>query len=472
MFSLTSGGPGLEQQHAGRPDPHAPRRAASTKRTICHPRSRSYTISLPCRVAHPAADEAPAPRRSRQPGGCHELIGHARRRTARRGGLRALDGLLAGERRSAERGGRQRRRRDEHGRDGREVAAAPAREAGERVGGVASEAGQSHWRWDSPLVLRAPHASATSRAPNRRARYGDCGLALASSPNSFPATRGVDQDATPTATRRPASVVMALLRSMRATLARSSRPRRETRGASTHSRRRVTLALALTWTTSQARPTRSMQEISHADGSSCHQRSPCRAEVGKAWWLLCQASPKVGGASQARLRDSSPVAKRRRPKKWQRELMQKVAWWRTNIRTAPPHSSPVRPPTIVPVSATPSPKGMARPSEHPQHEGAVDEAHDRVGEQVLRVALLLGELVAEEDPADVRVEEAAQRPAPAAAVADVGAVRIARLVGEGVVPAVVGDPLDHRALQRHRAQRGQQPRIAALVLKLRWVNRR
>ena len=38
------------------------------------------------------------------------------------------------------------------------------------------------------------------------------------------------------------------------------------------------------------------------------------------------------------------------------------------------------------------------------------------------------------------------------AVADVRAVRVALLVGVGMVLAVVGDPVDHRALERHRAE--------------------
>ena len=61
--------------------------------------------------------------------------------------------------------------------------------------------------------------------------------------------------------------------------------------------------------------------MSIAEKSISHGRRPCRAEVGKAWWLLCHASPNESGASQARLRDSSSVGKRRRPKKWQSELM-------------------------------------------------------------------------------------------------------------------------------------------------------
>ncbi len=66
-----------------------------------------------------------------------------------------------------------------------------------------------------------------------------------------------------------------------------------------------------------------------------------------------------------------------------------------------------------------------------------------------------------EQPADVRVPQARDHPAQARAVAGVGAVRVALFVGERVVLAVVGDPVDHRALQRHRAEdreRVAQPR--------------
>src|SRR3984885_6473095 len=97
------------------------------------------------------------------------------------------------------------------------------------------------------------------------------------------------------------------------------------RGAPRAHRARIVASLVvwrsgLTRTTSQIRPTRSSARITSADGSSSQRRSPCSAEVGNAWWLLCQASPRESGASQARLRDSSPVSNRRRPKKWQSEL--------------------------------------------------------------------------------------------------------------------------------------------------------
>ncbi len=48
--------------------------------------------------------------------------------------------------------------------------------------------------------------------------------------------------------------------------------------------------------TPQARWPRSSPVMSQAPGSSCQRPRPCRADVGKAWWLLCQASPNaVGG---------------------------------------------------------------------------------------------------------------------------------------------------------------------------------
>ena len=68
------------------------------------------------------------------------------------------------------------------------------------------------------------------------------------------------------------------------------------------------------------------------------------AERGKAWWLWCQASPKVGSASHHTLVDLSSVAKRRRPKKWHTELIDQVRWWSMNTRTRPPHSRPVSAP--------------------------------------------------------------------------------------------------------------------------------
>ncbi len=55
--------------------------------------------------------------------------------------------------------------------------------------------------------------------------------------------------------------------------------------------------------------------------STWYQRRPWVAEVGKAWWLLWKASPRVGIAISARLREWSVVSNSRRPKVWQSELM-------------------------------------------------------------------------------------------------------------------------------------------------------
>jgi hypothetical protein len=62
--------------------------------------------------------------------------------------------------------------------------------------------------------------------------------------------------------------------------------------------------------------------MTHAEGSKFQRERPWRAEVGKAWWLLCHDSPNVNGASHHTLRDSSGVVNARRPVKWQIELME------------------------------------------------------------------------------------------------------------------------------------------------------
>jgi hypothetical protein len=78
-----------------------------------------------------------------------------------------------------------------------------------------------------------------------------------------------------------------------------------------------------------------------------------------------------------------------------------------------------------------------------------------------------------EQPADVRVDEAAQLAGQAAAVVDVRAVRVARAVREGVVLAMVGDPREMTgpsiAIEPRTAS---TPRTAGLALKLRCVKSR
>src|SRR5688572_19436300 len=77
-------------------------------------------------------------------------------------------------------------------------------------------------------------------------------------------------------------------------------------------------------TTFQASLVAFIARMTHAVGSTSHQRSPCIAERGKAWWLWCQDSPKDSGASQKTLVEWSSTSKRREPKKWQTELIDHV----------------------------------------------------------------------------------------------------------------------------------------------------
>src|SRR3954469_20523668 len=100
----------------------------------------------------------------------------------------------------------------------------------------------------------------------------------------------------------------------------------------------------------------------------------------------------------------------------------------------------------------PEPEGEREPADRPDEERAVDERDHRVAQQVGRVAGARAALVMAKQPADVGVQQAAQRTAQADAVVDVRAVRVARPVRERVVLAVVGDPRDHRPLDRRRAE--------------------
>src|SRR5215213_8921979 len=99
--------------------------------------------------------------------------------------------------------------------------------------------------------------------------------------------------------------------------------------------------------------------------------------------------------------------------------------------------------------------------QRPDREQRVDLAHQRVLAQIGREAPRRGALAVEQ-PAHVRVPQAAQHAAPAGRAMRVRAVRIALLVGECVVLAVIGHPVDDRALDRHRAEdpeRRPQPRL-------------
>ena len=96
--------------------------------------------------------------------------------------------------------------------------------------------------------------------------------------------------------------------------------------------------------------------------------------------------------------------------------------------------------------------GNRQGGEQPDREEAADHAHAAVLEQVGRVLAGLGAAVVHEHPAEVGVVEAAE----ARAVADVRRMRIALLVGMGVMLAMVGDPGDHGALDGERAGDGKR----------------
>lgn len=56
------------------------------------------------------------------------------------------------------------------------------------------------------------------------------------------------------------------------------------------------------------RPSFSKNRMMYHVMSNCRLPSPWRAEYSKAWWLLCQPSPKASQPTHQLLRDWSPVA--------------------------------------------------------------------------------------------------------------------------------------------------------------------
>ena len=102
------------------------------------------------------------------------------------------------------------------------------------------------------------------------------------------------------------------------------------------------------------------------------------------------------------------------------------------------------------------PERDSQPDRHPERERAADKAQVAVGEQILGIASGVGDVLAAEHPADVRMVQPAQPLRATPAHGPCGTVRVAGMVGEAVVLAVRGDPVDQGALHRHRAQHGQQ----------------
>src|SRR5688572_7002460 len=78
--------------------------------------------------------------------------------------------------------------------------------------------------------------------------------------------------------------------------------------------------------------------------SNSYHARPCRADVGCAWWLLCQPSPKVRSATHQLLVESSRVAKRREPHRCVAEFTSQVECSPQVVRKKMPHSTYGMPP--------------------------------------------------------------------------------------------------------------------------------
>src|SRR5579884_1492307 len=78
--------------------------------------------------------------------------------------------------------------------------------------------------------------------------------------------------------------------------------------------------------------------------SISYHRRPCRADVGCAWWLLCQPSPKVNIATSQLLVERSFVAKRREPHMCVAEFTAHVECRPMTTRRKIPHSTHFHPP--------------------------------------------------------------------------------------------------------------------------------
>src|SRR3954454_18045287 len=98
----------------------------------------------------------------------------------------------------------------------------------------------------------------------------------------------------------------------------------------------ASIAGALGTRTLRTRRTAASNRITTYEASNCHQRSPWRALVGKAWWLLCQPSPRLTIAIGKLFLLSSELLNGRVPQTWHTELMLHVTCCSVKIRTSPP----------------------------------------------------------------------------------------------------------------------------------------
>ena len=78
--------------------------------------------------------------------------------------------------------------------------------------------------------------------------------------------------------------------------------------------------------------------------------------------MWCQDSPNESTDSQNTFVDLSSVSNRRRPKKWQIELIEKVTWWTRNTRISPAQKKAVIAAVRLPPTSQPTAAGSTRPS--------------------------------------------------------------------------------------------------------------
>ena len=137
---------------------------------------------------------------------------------------------------------------------------------------------------------------------------------------------------------------------------------------------------------------------------------------------------------------------------WQSEFTLNVACWYAKIRIRPPQTSPASPAVDRAADPVAEEERQAEREDHPEEIEPVDPADELVVVEILPVLAALLHAEVREEPADVRVDEAADGTERSVRVSGVRRVRVAGLVRERVVLAVVGDPLRERPLHRHAAE--------------------
>ena len=182
--------------------------------------------------------------------------------------------------------------------------------------------------------------------------------------------------------------------------------------------------------------------------------TPCRAQVGSAWCRLCHDSPKESTASHQTFAERSRAANGRVAAMWQIELIDQVTWCSSATRTSPAQKNAVSAPHQDQLTRPPMQRGQAEADQRQQQEQPVDGAMSRSASRsgAKRRALVLSRsnsqpMWACQKPLDQGDRPGAEQPRR---------VRVALLVGERVVAAVVGDPADDAALEREAAGDGER----------------